>query len=149
MPATVRYSRAAIETCRADFAAQVQSYRDLIAAASKASGASLTRIDGALATFEPGYFNTLLVALDARFAQRPRDGDADDGTAGPLDEVARLCAAIMTHGGVMTAADSTRPTSPTGVLGLEPGDRVALNADDFESICAAFLAAIEQRFLAA
>ena len=64
-------TRAAIQACRDDVAAQVRAYRDLVGAASKASGMSLVRID--------------------------------------------------------------------------LGERVALNADDVESLCAAFLAELEGR----
>jgi len=98
-------TRAAIQACRDDVAAQVRAYRDLVGAASKASGMSLVRIDAALAAFEPAFFGDLLVALDARFASRPRGGGASG----------------------------------------EQGDLVALNADDVESLCAAFLAELEGR----
>ena len=131
-----------VAAARADFAAQVRSYRDLVAAASKASGMSLVRIDAALAAFEPGYFNSLLVALDARFAQRPR---SVDGEPGPLAEVRLLVASLTARGGVL-AADAAIAYDPAGsVLRIDLGDRIALNADDFEAIAAAFLAEIERR----
>jgi len=131
-----------VDACRADFAAQLRAYRDLIAAASKASGASLTRIDGALAAFEPGYFNSLLVALDARFARRARGAEGDAGN--PLGEVRLLCDSLMAHGGVLTAGGGTGYDVSKSVLRIDAGDRIALNADDFEAICAAFLAEIER-----
>jgi hypothetical protein len=153
MPGVDRYPKAYIARCRADFAAQVRSYRDLIAAASKASGASLVRIDGAIAAFEPGYFNNLLVALDARFAQRSGDTEADLDEIGeignPPEEVRRICTSLMDNGGVMAASAHPGPVAGATVLGIDAGDRIALNADDFESICAAFLDAIDARFGAA
>ena len=120
-----------IPAVRAALAAQVQTYRDLIAAASKASGASRVRVDAALAAFEPGFFNTLLVALDARFPGRASDA------GGPLDEVRRLAASLLHHGG--RVADG----AGDAVLRLDTGERIALNADDFETLAAAFLDAIE------
>ena len=39
------YSAACVQAARDEIAAQIQSYRDLVGAASKASGMSLTRID--------------------------------------------------------------------------------------------------------
>jgi len=120
-----------IEACRAQIAAQIQAYRDLVGAASKASGMSLVRIDAALAAFEPAFFNNLLVALDARFAQRP-------AAAGPSSEV-RLLAASLLHGGGVLAADPAIPyDADASLLRLEVGERVALNGDDFEAWCAAF-----------
>ena len=131
-------ARERIAACRADFAAQLQSYRGLVAAASKASGMSLARIDAALAAFEPGYFNSLLVALDARFAPRAR------GVGGALDEMRLLVDAITANAGVLAADAAVAYDPAKSVLKIDIGDRVALNADDFEAVARAFLAAIEQ-----
>lgn len=132
------YSQRHVAAARADFAAQLQSYRDLIAAASKASGMSLARIDGALAAFEPGYFNSLLVALDARFVQRRHAGGGN-----PLDEVRVLVDSLTVNGGVLAVDEDVAYDPAKSVLRFDPGDHIALNADDFEAIAAAFLAAIE------
>ncbi len=116
-----------VDAVRAEFAGYVRAYRDVVAAASKASGASLVRVDGAFAAFEPGYFNNLLVALEARFAP------GEQAVGGPVRrEVRAICAALIQRGGRMGA------DAPAGsVLRLDAGDRVALNADDFEEIAAA------------
>ena len=121
---------------RAEIAAQIQSYRDLVGAASKASGMSLVRIDAALAAFEPAFFNNLLVALDARFAARTI-------AAGPGAEVRLLAASLLDHGGVLHARDGVPHDADESVLRIDIGERIALNADDFEALCAAFLAAVE------
>jgi len=122
-----------VDAVRADFAAQLQSYRDLVAAASKASGMSLVRIDAALAAFEPGYFNSLLVALDARFAGR------NHGGGGPPDEVRLLVDSLTRNRGVMLHDPAAAYDPATSVLKIDPGDRIALNADDFEAVAEAFL----------
>ena len=121
---------------RAEIDAQIKAYRDLVGAASKASGMSLTRIDAALAAFEPAFFNNLLIALDARFAAR-RDG----GKASL--EVAVLAASLLHHGGVLTTAATGPYDADAAVLRIDRGERIALNADDFETLCAAFLDAVE------
>jgi hypothetical protein len=113
-----------VQAARDDIAAQIRAYRDLVGAASKASGMSLTRIDAALAAFEPAFFNNLLIALDARFP-----GSASSG--GARAEVRVLANSLLAHGGVLTA------NAP--ILRLDAGERITLNADDFESLCAAFL----------
>ena len=129
-------TRAAIQACRDDVAAQVRAYRDLVGAASKASGMSLVRIDAALAAFEPAFFGDLLVALDARFASRPRGGGASS-------EVALLAAALLHHGGVLTA-DAAQPyDADKARLRIDFGERVVLNADDVEFLCAALLAELD------
>ena len=130
-------SARAVQAARDEMTAQVQAYRDLVGAASKASGMSLTRIDAALAAFEPAFFNNLLLALELRFLHRPHDG------GGPLDEVRLLAVALSSNGGVLAADPAIPYDAGTSVLGLDPGDRVALNADDFTGLSAAFLAAIE------
>jgi len=117
-----------VQAARDEIAAQIRAYRDLVGAASKASGMSLTRIDAALAAFEPAFFNNLLVALDARFRERP---------ATPAGAELRLLAdALLARGGVLGAE------APT--LRLDAGERVALNADDFEALATGFLAEIER-----
>ena len=136
MPAIAPSPAARAQAARVEIAAQVQAYRDLVGAASKASGMSLARIDAALAAFEPAFFNNLLLALELRFAQRSLRG-------GPLDEV-RLLAAALAHNGGLLAADPAIPyDAGQAVLGLDIGDRVALNADDFAALSTAFLGAIE------
>jgi len=138
MPSSTPSTAGAIQAARAEIAAQIQAYRDLVGAASKASGMSLVRIDAALAAFEPAFFNNLLVALDARFAGRP-------DTPGPLDEV-RLLAASLLRGGGLLAADPAIPyDADASMLRIDVGERIALNGDDFEALCAAFLAALETR----
>ena len=125
-----------VQACRDEIAAQIQAYRDLVGAASKASGMSLTRIDAALAAFEPAFFNNLLIALDARFAGRA------DGP-GPRAEVRLLAASLTGNGGVLAPDPAGSYDADVAVLRIDAGERIALNADDFEALCASFLAAIE------
>ena len=131
-------SAAHVQAARDDIAAQIKSYRDLVGAASKASGMSLTRIDAALAAFEPAFFNNLLIALDARF---PSPSRAAGKAAG---EVRLLAAALTRNGGVLKADADIDYDAGASVLKLDVGDRISLNADDFEALCAAFLEDIEQ-----
>ena len=121
---------------RHEIAAQIQAYRDLVGAASKASGMSLARIDAALAAFEPAFFNNLLIALDARFASRAT-------RPGPSAEVRLLSASLMNNGGVLAAGGDVPYDADAAVLRIDIGERIALNADDFESLCAAFLSELE------
>jgi len=136
-----------VQACRDEIAGQVRAYRDLVGAASKASGMSLTRIDAALAAFEPAFFNNLLVVLDARFPGRARGAAA--AHTDPREEVRLLGASLLAHGGVMTVAGAAPFEPSRTVLRIDVGDRIALNADDFEAIAAAFLDAVERESLAA
>ena len=142
MPEPTTSPRPSVAAIRTEFAGYVQAYRDLLAAASKASGASLMRIDGAFAAFEPGYFNNLLVALDARFADRWLGSEGDGG--GAIAEVRLVVASLIAHGGVMTAGKATAYSPEKSVLRIDIGDRIALNADDFEAIAAAYIGETEK-----
>ena len=144
MLGTSTYPAAYVQAARDDVAAQIRAYRDLVGAASKASGMSLTRIDAALAAFEPAFFNNLLLALEMRFVHRLRGVEGKDGN--PLNEVRMLAASLVDNGGVLAASPTIRYDAGKAVLGIDVGDRIALNADDFESLCTAFLAEIEKRF---
>lgn len=141
MPANRSRSAADVQACRAEIAAQIRAYRDLVGAASKASGMSLTRIDAALAAFEPAFFNNLLLALEMRFVRRPDDAGGANGQA--LAEVRVLAHALMHTGGVLAPHPTISYDAVRAVLGIDVGDRILLNADDFESLCTAFLAEIE------
>ncbi|MFL6698481.1 MAG: hypothetical protein ACJ8GJ_15060 [Vitreoscilla sp.] len=136
MSATHDHPAPSVQACRDEIAAQIQAYRDLVGAASKASGMSLTRIDAALAAFEPAFFNNLLIALDARFAGRPND-------PGPSAETRALAASLLHDGGVLAAHPQIAYDADQSVLRLEAGERIWLNADDFEALCSAFLAAMQ------
>jgi hypothetical protein len=126
-----------VQSCRDEIAAQIRAYRDLVGAASKASGMSLTRIDAALAAFEPAFFNNLLIALDTRFAPRLH------GAGDAVDEVRLLAASLIGNGGVLKVDAAIAYQPETSVLRIDIGERIALNADDFEAVCAAFLAGID------
>ena len=144
MLGTNAYPAAYVQAARDDFAAQIKAYRDLVGAACKASGMSLTRIDAALATFEPAFFNNLLLALEMRFVHRLRGVEGKDGN--PLNEVRMLAASLLDNGGVLVDSQTIKYDAGKAVLGIDIGDRIALNADDFEALCSAFLAQIEKRF---
>jgi hypothetical protein len=136
------FPHAKTQACRDEIAGQIRAYRDLVGAASKASGMSLTRIDAALAAFEPSFFNNLLIVLDARFVHRPRGAEGSLGN--PLDEVRLLAASLMGNGGVLARDEAAAYQPGNSVLKIDIGERIALNADDFEALCDAFLAEIER-----
>jgi hypothetical protein len=76
------YTKDYVDACRAKVAAQLASYRKVLAA--KPSG-----IDA----FERRFFNHMILALDHFFLHRSRNMEGKDGN--PLNEVRMLCNAIM------------------------------------------------------
>ena len=138
MQDTDRYPAAYVEACRDEIAGQIRAYRDLVGAASKASGMSLTRIDAALAAFEPAFFNNLLIALDARFARRPRD---------PATAPVRRRGA---HAGRLADGATAACCASNRTIAYDADDRAAdrhrrahrAECRRFRGACAAFLAEI-------
>ena len=79
-----------VDACRAKVAAQLASYRTVLAA--KPSG---------IEAFERQFFNHMILALDHYFVHRGRTMEGKDGN--PLNEVRMLCDAIMENKGRMSA----------------------------------------------
>ena len=100
--------------------------------------------EAALAAFAPGYFNTMLLALDHHFMHRMRGAEGKDGN--PLNEVRLLCDAIMENEGRMSASKTIHYKPETSILKFRAGDEIRLNADDFARLSAAFFDEIETRY---
>ena len=86
-----------------------------------------------------------MLALDRYFVHRVRAVSGKDGN--PLNEVELIADGLMLHEGTLPASTVIKYAPDRSVLGLEVGDRIALTADDFERLSAAFLAEIEKRFV--
>ena len=144
MLGTNRYPAAYVQATRDEIAANIRAYRDLVAAASKASGMSLTRIDAALSAFEPAFFNNLLIALEMRFVHRLRGQEGKDGN--PLNEVRVLCASILENAGVMGSDKTIKMKPENTVLQLAVGDKINVTEADFVRLADAYFAEIEAKF---
>jgi len=144
MLGTNRYDAAYVQATRDEIAANIRAYRDLVAAASKASGMSLTRIDAALSAFEPAFFNNLLLALEMRFVHRLRGQEGKDGN--PLNEVRVLCASILENDGVMGSDKTIKMKPENTVLQLAVGDKINVTEADFVRLADAYFAEIESKF---
>jgi hypothetical protein len=81
-----RYAKDYVDACRAKLAAQLASYRKVLAAKP-------LEIDA----FERQFFNHMILALDHHFLHRSRNTEGKDGN--PLNEVRMLCNAIMENKG--------------------------------------------------
>ncbi len=55
-----------------------------------------------------------------------------------------LAASLLASGGVLHARADVPYEADESVLRIDVGERIALNADDFEALCDAFLDEIEQ-----
>jgi hypothetical protein len=127
------YAKDYVDTCRANVAAQLASYRKV-----------LTAKPVEIEAFERKFFNHMILALDHYFVHRGRNMEGKDGN--PLNEVRMLCDAIMENKGRMSANKTIRYNPETSILKLKAGDEIRLNADDFAYLAAAFLDEIERRY---
>jgi hypothetical protein len=143
MLAVNHYDRAFVDACRGRIDTQVAAYRGLIAAAKDGGGAS-SQLDAAIATFEPLFFNNMVLALDDSFLHRSRNLEGKDGN--PLNEVRILCHSLLNNDGVMAADKQIKMNPASSILHHEVGDEIALDEADFVTLAKAFFAEIEQKF---
>jgi hypothetical protein len=127
------YAKDYVHACRAQVAAQLASYRKVLAAKP-------ADIDA----FECQFFNHMILALDHYFVHRGRGMEGKDGN--PLNEVRMLCDAIMESQGRMSANKTIRYKPETSILKFNAGDEIRLNADDFARLSAAFFDEIEKKY---
>jgi len=127
------YAKDYVDACRAKVAAQLASYRNVLAAKP-------SEIDA----FERQLFNHMILALDHYFVHRSRTMEGKDGN--PLNEVRMLCTAIMENEGRMSADKTIRYKPETSILKFKAGDEIRLSADDFARLSAAFFDEVEKRY---
>ena len=132
MLAVSSYPQDHIDAARADIAAVLTAFDALPASPAR----------DALA---PVLFNNMVLALDARFLHRVRSKEGKDGN--PLNEVRLLCEALTEHDAVLADPPKTmKYTSEVAVLGLAPGDAIALSRDDFAALSDAFFTELAARY---
>lgn len=127
------YAKGYVDACRAKVAAQLASYRKVVAAKP-------SEIDA----FERQLLNHMILALDRYFVHRGRTMEGKDGN--PLNEVRMLCTAIMENQRRMSADQTIRYKPEASILKFEAGDEIRLSADDFARLAAAFFDEIERRY---
>jgi hypothetical protein len=138
------YTRDELDHVRAAVAGQLAAYRRLAEAVDAAGD---PRAQAALEAFEPRFAEALTLALDRSFVHRLRAVAGKDGN--PLNEVAVLAESLLVDGGAVRPSSGIKLDREQAVLGLAPGDAIALSAADFERLAEAFLGEIEARFVAA
>jgi hypothetical protein len=138
------YTRAELDQARAVVAAQLDASRALRTAVERdGAGESVA----ALAAFEAGLFNALVLVLDRFFVHRLRAAAGKDGNA--LNEVALIADCLINNGGVLRPAGGIAYVPERSVTGIAVGDHVRLTRDGFERLAAAFFTELEARFVTA
>jgi hypothetical protein len=134
------YTQDHVDATRRRVDAHLSAYRALAVATEGGSVAE------ELAGFAPVFFNNMVIGLDAAFIHRLRVVEGKDGN--PLNEVRALASSLLENDGVLTIEKSMKLKPDTSVLGLQAGDRIALDETAFVKLADAFFAEIEKRFVA-
>ena len=136
-----KYTQDYVDATRRRVDAQLRAYQALAAATERGPAAE------GLAAFAPVFFNNMVLALDVAFIHRLRVVEGKDGN--PLNEVRALASSLLDNHGVLAIEKSTKLKPETSVLGLQAGDRIALDETAFVKLADAFLADIEKKFVVA
>lgn len=138
------YTKDYINACHATIDAQIENYNHLIATV-KEEHVTNEKLDAAIATFEPVFFNNLLVLLDNYFVYRSRSIEEKDGNA--LNEVRVMSQSIMHNNNKMGTDDTIKPDPAKSVLQYQTGDEIRLNETNFIKLSNAFLNEIESKYV--
>ena len=139
MLAVTSYPEVYVQLTAAKVDEQLSAYAAL-AAAVKGNA----KAEAALAAFAPDHFNAMLLALDHHFMHRMRGAEGKDGN--PLNEVRMLSDSIMEHDGVLKENKTIKYKAEKAVAGIEPGQKIALDAATFERLAKAYIAELGKRF---
>ena len=137
MGSTTSYRQAYVDDCRARIDEQLATYRGVAASADA----------HAVASFDAVFFANLVLLLDHMFAHRDPAQEGNDGN--PCNEVRVLCASLTAGGGVLVPDKGIKLDPARSVLGLQPGETIAVTEADFVRLADAFFAEVERRFGAA
>jgi hypothetical protein len=133
------YEPEELANARAALRARLNAWDDL-AKATTDPGAQ-----EALDSFEPLFFNSLVLVLDRDFVHRLRTATGKDNNA--LNEVELLTESLMNNDGVLRTGNVVKYDPATSVTGIAPGQPISLDRDGFERLSDAFFVALEERFL--
>ena len=147
MESVASYTRDYIDTCRSTVAMTVAAYENLGSAVKTSARADAAPVDFALASFEPAFYNHMVLALDGYFGNRARNKEGKDGS--PLNEVRMLCGSLMHNNGRLEADRSIKWRPENTILGYQIGEEISLTTADFSRLSNAFFADLESKYLRA
>lgn len=132
-----KYKKEYIKECRSQVNKQIAAYKKMYESGENKN-------DFMEKTFEPLFFNNMIMVLDNYFVHRARGLEGKDGN--PLNEVRILCNSIMNNGGRLAADSTIKYDSVNSVLKLKTGDKIKVNLAGFTKLAKAFFNEIELRF---
>jgi len=137
------YTQEELDNAKAAVNKQIAAYKQLVKVIDGAP--SDPKVASALETFEPLFFNNMIMVLDRYFVHRLRMVTGKDGN--PLNEVELLTESLMNNDGVLSGNKVVKLVPEQSVTELNIGDRISLSGAQFERLAEAFFTEIERRFL--
>lgn len=135
------YTQAEFDHAELAVAEQVAAYDKLVRAVEVSAD---PRATASLATFEPLFFNNMVLVLDRFFVHRVRLVAGKDGNA--LNEVELVAEGLMADG-LMPDSTVIKLVPAQSVLQLQVGQPITLGAEQFAALAKAFFAELHSRFL--
>jgi hypothetical protein len=136
------YDPEELDNAKAAVKQQLAAYRKL---AKAVDGCSDPHAKSALEGLEPLLFNNMVLVLDRYFVHRIRMVTGKDGNA--LNEVELMADSLMNNDGVLRGNNVIKLVPEESVLKLDLGDRIKVNAAEFDRLAKAFFGEIESKFL--
>jgi len=122
---------------------QLAAYKKLVEALDGAGDDP--KVQAALEDFEPLLFNNMTLVLDRYFVHRLRMTTGKDGN--PINEVELLSDSLMNNGGELRGNNVIKYVPDDSVLKLEVGERIRVDAAQFERLSKAFFADLDAKFV--
>ncbi|MFB5089202.1 hypothetical protein PGC35_18745 [Psychrobacillus sp. PGGUH221] len=139
------YSQEYINECRLKVDIQLKTYENLITTAKKQAGNSNVELKSAIESFEPNFFNNMVLVVDNYFNNRSRNLEKKDGN--PLNEVRMLCDSIKENNCILIPNKTIIYDHSKSVLKYQIGDEIKLRKEDFVLLSKEFFAEIESKFM--
>ena len=136
------YTKEELNHARESIDEELKAYKRLAKAVAATSD---KKAQAALAAYEPIMAKNMVLALDRPFVHRLRMGTGKD--CNPLNEVELLVESLINSDGVLRGNNVIKYSADEAVLHLDTGDRIELNAAQFEELADAFLDEIRARFV--
>jgi hypothetical protein len=136
MLAVNSYRKDYVHQCRSQIESQLAAYNALI---NTANGKR-----SALESFEPLFFNNLVLVMDRSFVHRTRALEGKD--VNPMNEVRMIWDSLLENSGKLTANKTIKYNPSKSVLKLDVDDEIKLNESRFIRLSNAFFAEIENKF---
>ncbi len=122
MLAVNKYSQEYIDECRSKVSLQLSTYKNLVTTARNQISKDEKSLNPAIESFEPVFFNNMVLVLDAFFVHRIGAIEGKDGN--PLNEMRVLCNSIMNNRNIMLVDDTIKLKPDKLLLKYKVGDEI-------------------------